>query len=308
MQASLSQDTFSTAVEPGPKQPACHASYARWHAQPEWVEAVVGYVVPSDQRPFNYMYQPPPGIPWQNSAFEQVPVEIADARPRGAGLSVDREGFELWDALSRLTDFADSAVVERIYYAEMAGLALAATGGSRAYVFDHLLRQREVGRPTLTFGRRADGSEPAAVGRVHVDYTEASGRRRLGLVLAQAGNAKPAHRHCIVDIWRPLVDPVLDTPLAVCDARSVQAQDLVPADVHYPNRSGEIYLAAHAAVHRWHYFSRMRPHEALVFKQYDSQLSGVARFTPHAAFDHPAMPPDAPLRRSIELRCLVLYD
>jgi hypothetical protein len=51
----------------------------------------------------------------------------------------------------------------------------------------------------------------------------------------------------------------------------------------------------------------MDRHEALVFKQYDSQVSGVARFTPHAAFDLPDVPADAPLRESIEIRCLVTY-
>jgi hypothetical protein len=43
----------------------------------------------------------------------------------------------------------------------------------------------------------------------------------------------------------------------------------------------------------------------LVFKQYDSQVNGVARFTPHAAFDLPDIATDAPLRQSIEIRCLV---
>jgi hypothetical protein len=51
----------------------------------------------------------------------------------------------------------------------------------------------------------------------------------------------------------------------------------------------------------------MDRHEALVFKQYDSQVSGVACFTPHSAFDLPDIPPAAPLRRSIEIRCLVTY-
>lgn len=46
----------------------------------------------------------------------------------------------------------------------------------------------------------------------------------------------------------------------------------------------------------------------LVFKQYDSRTDGVARFTPHAAFDLPDIPPEAPLRESIEIRCLVVYE
>ena len=43
-----------------------------------------------------------------------------------------------------------------------------------------------------------------------------------------------------------------------------------------------------------------------VFKQFDTDRS-VARFTPHAAFDHPHTPADAPLRESIEARILVLF-
>ena len=52
----------------------------------------------------------------------------------------------------------------------------------------------------------------------------------------------------------------------------------------------------------------MTTNEVLVFKQYDSRTSDVSRFTPHAAFLDPAAPIDAPLRASIEARCLVLFD
>ncbi|WP_367162277.1 hypothetical protein [Methylibium sp.] len=48
--------------------------------------------------------------------------------------------------------------------------------------------------------------------------------------------------------------------------------------------------------------------EALVFKQFDSDPEVAARFTPHAAFDLPDAPPDAPLRESIEVRCLVTFE
>jgi hypothetical protein len=34
---------------------------------------------------------------------------------------------------------------------------------------------------------------------------------------------------------------LLDAPLAVCDARSVDPHDLVPSDLIYPNRVGETY-------------------------------------------------------------------
>jgi hypothetical protein len=99
----------------------------------------------------------------------------------------------------------------------------------------------------------------------------------------------------------------VDTPLAVRDARSISVKDLVATDLYYRDRSGELYLVQESSRHRWAYFSGMDRGEALVFKRYDLQVSGVARFTPHSAFDLPDIPPDAPLRQSIEIRCLVTY-
>jgi hypothetical protein len=100
---------------------------------------------------------------------------------------------------------------------------------------------------------------------------------------------------------------VVDTPLALCDGRSVAAQDLVTAELRYPSRKGELSLVRESPRHRWVYFSQMDNGEALIFKQYDSQVNSVARFIPHSAFDLPDIPSDAPLRESIEVRCLVIY-
>lgn len=273
---------------------------------PQGVDASLSYLVPTELRPCSYACEPPPGVPWENCRYAPQVVRIADAR-RGPATSVQCEGFELWDAPSALRDFLDTEAVRATYYPEAAELALAATGARRAHVFDHLVRRREAGRPGLTFGRRATGGQAAANGRVHNDYSEASGLRRLALVLSDARERAEVARHAIVNIWRSIRGPVLDTPLAVCDARSVGAAELVSGEVRYAKRSGEIYLLTHSPRHRWSYYPAMDRHEALIFKQYDSQVSGVARFTPHAAFDHPQVPEGAPLRESIELRCLVVY-
>ncbi len=269
------------------------------------VVAGMGYLIPGAERPYTYMYDPPPGVDKQNCDFVMAPMAIADARAFAAKPALEAEGFELWQAPSRVRDFRDDDEVARVYYPEAAELACTATGGSRAVVFDHQVRQREAGRPALGFGRSGDGAKPAAVGRVHNDYSEASGRKRLDLVLGDA--AVGVGRYAIVNIWRSIAGPVLDTPLAVCDARSVLASELIASEIRYADRRGEIYLAHHSPRHRWAYFSAMDRHEALVFKQYDSQAGGVSRFTLHAAFDHPRTPPDAPLRQSIEVRCLVLF-
>ena len=281
--------------------------YAPAAPQIPTVPASVSYVCPSAEPLYNYMYEPPDGSPQHNCKYELRTVSVADARALLLAPSIHADGFELWDAPSNVPDFRDDDAVRRTYYEECAELACAVTGGGRAYVFDHQVRKREAGRPSLTFGRHGDGSKPAAAGRIHTDYSENSGRRRLVLVLG-AEKAASVERFCIVNIWRSIAGPVRDTPLALCDARSVSASDLQPSELRYTNRTGEIYLMSYSSRHRWFYYSAMDGHEALVFKQYDSQISGVARYTPHAAFDLPKIPADAPLRESIEVRCLVIMD
>jgi hypothetical protein len=275
---------------------------------PNDVDACLDYLCPTDRRPHSYTFEPPAGVPWENCAYASSLVRIRDARRACAPPSLEREGHVLCDAPSDVVDFRDEAAVRCVLYAESSALVLALTGASEVHVFDHLVRQREAGRPRLSFGRSAVNGRAAANGRIHNDYTEASGLQRLERVLPEPARRAGVQRHAIVNLWRSIKGPVLDTPLALCDSRSIRAGELVEADVHYPARTGEIYLLTQAPQHRWCYYPAMDRHEVLVFKQYDSQLSGVARFTPHAAFDHPHTPPDAPLRESIELRCLVLYN
>jgi len=254
------------------------------------------------------MYEPAGGAPRENFEYDLQRVSITDARTVALPTSVHREGFELWDAPSQVTNFRDDGAVGAIYYEECIALACLVTGASQGYVFDHVVRKREEGRPALTFGRAGDGKRPAALGRVHNDYTEESGARRLGLVIPDPETAAKVMRFSIVNIWRSLGGPVQDTPLALCDARTVSSRDLVPTEIRYQERTGEISMFAHSPRHQWSYYSHMDRHEALVFKQYDSQSSGVARFTPHSAFDLPEVPASAPLRESIEVRCLVVYS
>lgn len=106
----------------------------------------------------------------------------------------------------------------------------------------------------------------------------------------------------MINLWRPIRGPLVDAPLAVCDAGSVEPGDLIPTDLIYQERIGETYSVTYRASHRWYYFSRMRVDEVLLLKCYDSATDGRARFAPHTAFTDPTTPPDAPLRVSIELR------
>jgi hypothetical protein len=272
------------------------------------VQAELAYLQPSLERPFNYTYEPPAGTPWQNYRRDQRTVRIVDARHLASRPELGREGFALWDAPSSLHDFSDPDEIVRLYYPEVAELACAATGAANAYVFDHLVRKHMGGSAPLGFGRSAKAGPVAANGQVHNDYTEESGRKRLALVLGEQAAQRGVLRYSIVNVWRSIRAPVLDVPLAVCDARTVQGAELVRAELRYRRRTGEIYLGLHNPRHRWSYFSAIDRQEALVFKQYDSQADHIARFTLHSAFRHPNVPVAAQPRESIEARCLVVYQ
>ena len=272
--------------------------------RPASVIASLLYLGSSPDVPYSYVGRPPPGMPSDGCEYVARPVVVHDARVLSGLLDLDRNGFELWYAPTSVHDFLDEEEVESRYVPEVVSLILRVTAGATAHVFDTQLRRREFGRPPMTLGGRS-GPFAGPAGRVHVDYTEASGAARFGKVLA--GRPLP-RRFAIVNVWRSIgAAPVLDTPLALCDARSVRPEDLVATELRYPDRTGEISMLRHRADHLWSYVSEMRRDEVLLFKQYDSDRS-VARFVPHAAFDHPAMPPDAPPRQSIEARVLVTFQ
>ncbi|MGV3655590.1 MAG: CmcJ/NvfI family oxidoreductase [Noviherbaspirillum sp.] len=266
------------------------------------VVAELNYVSPPASRLYNYMYDPGPGTAPTNCRYDPRQCAISDARQAAMDPCLEVQGFQLSEVPTAVADFDDSIQIRDIYYPEVERLVRDLAGGTRAIVFDHQLRQREAGRPALTFGRHGDGSKPAAVGRVHNDYSERSGRRRLQMLLPSVDPHTP---FLILNLWRPVLYPAIDTPLAVCDARTVKSGDWVETDIIYPARTGEIYQARYSPDHRWSYYPEMTPQEVLVFKTFDSRAGNPGRMVPHCAFDDPTAPADAPPRRSIEIRCLV---
>ncbi|MFT4437480.1 CmcJ/NvfI family oxidoreductase [Caballeronia sp. 15715] len=266
------------------------------------VEAELNYLRAGEGRPVSYTFEPPPGVPWTSGALEPRRVTIRDARPLAAAgeLSLDKSGFERIEHRSTLTDFSDDAVIRSIYYDESAQVLLKATGAEKVVVFDHTLRD------SLN-GSRATSSLREPVRRVHNDQTFVSGPRRVRDHLpADEAARRLTHRFAIINLWRPL-DVVEQLPLALCDARSIAANDLVPSDLVYKDKVGETFSFTHNPAHRWYYFPKLRPDEALLLKIYDSRDDGTARLTAHTAFTDPTTPESAAPRRSIELRALVFW-
>jgi hypothetical protein len=198
-------------------------------------------------------------------------------------------------------EFYDDDEVKRVYYPEAENLLKKVTGASRVFIFDHTTRRRVPGAEDRRDGLR----QPVA--RVHVDHTAKSGPQRVRDLLADEAQQLLRGRVQVINLWRPIRGPLRDAPLAVCDAQSVEPDDLVPSDLVYPHRVGETYSVTYRPSHRWFYFREMRSDEVLLLKCYDSQRDGRARFAPHSAFTDPTTPTDAPPRESIEIRTLVFH-
>lgn len=270
----------------------------------EPVSATLEYLQNAQRRPVTYVPAPPDGQAREGADHVEMPVTIHDARGRVEPPTLDGEGYRLADAPSAMRAFTDAGAIQQVYYPEMEELARAASGARRAIVFDHLVRRRAPDSSS-PFGARA-GRRPGTATRVHCDFTPSSAQRRLALETQARGIGKVGH-YAILNLWRSTGLPVLDAPLALCDARTVRPSELVAADIVYPTRTGEIFELLYSPDHAWSYFHAMAFDEVLLFKQFDSR-EGVACYTPHAAFAHPATPADTPPRESIEARCLLIYD
>jgi hypothetical protein len=111
-----------------------------------------------------------------------------------------------------------------------------------------------------------------------------------------------------INVWRPIAEPLRDCPLAICDASSVEKQDLLATDLLYPDRTGQIYYVAFNPAHRWYYASDMQTDEVWIFKNYDSATDGRPRSTPHTAFLDPTHHPAVAARESVEFRAFAFFN
>ena len=262
------------------------------------MQAGIRYTVDTREKLVNETFGPNNIRRRTSGAEELQQVEISSGR--GKTFSLEENGFVLVEHKTAVKDFFDPAELEKVYYPEVAALIKKLTGAKRVHVFDHTLRSGDESEREARLVR-----EPVL--SAHNDYTEWSGPNRVREVLPEEAESLLTSRFAIIQVWRAINRPIESNPLAIADARSIAVDDLLVAERRYPHRVGQTYRLKYSPGHRWFYFPKMRRDEALVFKVYDSETDGRARFTPHTSFDDPTTPPGAPPRQSIEARALVFF-
>jgi hypothetical protein len=263
------------------------------------VEAELSFIVPDGRKPFSHQYDPPPGQPVRSHQYANRKVFIQDGRAIADAFSIDREGFALVPHATKTADLYDEDALKRTYYPETETLLKAETGAEKVVIFDHTIRTAHQ-RP------RGVGLPREAVLRVHNDYTLKSGPQRVRDLVPDEAEARLQRRFAIINVWRPIVGPLQQFPLALGDAASLAPDDIIATDLIYPDRVGEIYSIAYNSAQRWFYFPEMTRDEVVLLKTFDSDPAR-ARFSAHSAFADPNFPDPKILRESIEIRALVFF-
>jgi len=263
---------------------------------PYRIQATIRYVVKGESAIFypadrEKSYWPP----------DDHEMTITDARPFRDELSVARNGFALLQHRSAVRDFFDESEIERVLVPEVTQLAKQLNGASRVIAFGPVARTDD---PASRQGRLPSFG-------AHVDYGRRTVEDITRQMLGDDADRWLAQRVVLMNFWRPIA-PVFSSPLALCDAATVEATDLNPSEVRgglmdadRPPLHG--FNLSYNPAHRWYYTPRMQPDELYAFKLYDS-VAGVPQWTGHTAVIDPDTPAAAPARQSMEIRTISFIE
>lgn len=251
------------------------------------------YKDPEDgSAPFNYVEQPPEGMPQRNYVEDSHEVVLSDIRGREHEFDMNINGFGTVSGVeSKEKEFVDDEKIKSVYYPEVEKVLLDnAPGAKRIFIFDHTVRRSD------------PNAHRAPVNRAHIDQTTKSALQRVHYHMGDEAEELLKGRYRLINVWRPLNGPVVASPLAYADSRSVPDDDIVPVEHRYPHRTGETAGVKYTPNGKWYYWSGMKNDERILLQCYDSK--DKAR-TPHSAFVDPRTQPHFPGRESIEVRALV---
>ena len=285
------------------------------------VEADITYLAPGSFVNRRFVA---PGREVNTGRYQPYRVRIHDARPIACQFTLDRHGFVLAEHRSGVTDFMDKREVETLYPAEAEAAVKSLTGAD--FVVNRGWMVRTAGEippgAEKSVGYRHHGGVQPPAGEAHVDFLpDTAEAMAVSTWRERFPGAPPYRRFIISSLWRCFSPPPQDWPLAVCDGRSVAAEEGVPNTLvivdEIPDHDTmvgdwrEDRLGPSAAIfrfnagHRWWYFSAMNRDEVILLKFHDSDRS-AAWLVPHTAF-HDTSFADARPRQSIELRSIAYF-
>lgn len=229
-------------------------------------------------------------------------MTITDMRPLQQQISIARNGFALLNHTTVVKNFFDPQEIETVFYPEVVELAKQVNGAVHAIAFGPVARSDD---PANKQGRLP------AFG-AHVDYGRPTIEDQVRISMGQEAAAYWLQKRVILmNFWRPITT-VYRTPLALCDASTVQPDDLYDSEIRGglddPTRPPLYgFNLSFNPQHRWYYVRQMQPDEVFAFKLYDSDPARP-QWTGHTAINDPETPDNAPPRQSMEIRTISFVD
>ena len=225
-------------------------------------------------------------------------VVVFDARSRLGDLSLDVNGFTLVAHVTGLHDFRDDARIRERYYPEIEARAKEITGAEEVFITQHVVRTEDKSDFNKAYARF-----------VHCDYSLEDPLATAHKLLEGRGLDPSDYEgadFAWYNSWQPIHNPASRNPLAVIDAATLAANDVVDYFYTGYGKDGKSSMPVRNPDHEFYYFSDMATDELLFIKQLDSR-PGRASLCPHTSFDDPTADPDAPPRRSIEVRMMAVF-
>ncbi|MCJ1351381.1 MAG: hypothetical protein MMC33_001365 [Icmadophila ericetorum] len=235
-----------------------------------------------------------PSVPRQNLQWEKRTINITDIREQQEDFRIDRCGFQVLQHASKvssLTRFQDVSREDlQAYKRETAVLLGEKLGAVHVICYDFkvivpmsflLYFSVLTSVPAqLRINTRVDRQTLDLRDPLLADVTVKSGPEIIRTHLAIQDlerYAKPGYRFRIVNTWRILNPVAQDSPLALCDFRSVDPEDLIPADRVIPGIVGETYYLRYNDQQHWCWLENQTPEEPFMFLMYDTHPGNNAR-------------------------------
>jgi len=232
-----------------------------------------------------------------NTSIHDVVIHNGRPLAEANALDLDTTGFILTELPTTFSEHRDPEKVSTHYYPVVCEHLQRLTGAAHVFVASHLLRTEDGSSFNEAYARF-----------VHCDYPLRNPLKSARFALKELGSELDpmAYEFAWYNFWQPFDHEAEHNPLALIDSTSIEDGDLVEYLYTANGLSAPSTMPVQNPAHRFYYFPRMQLHEVLVFKQLDSRDGGRVA-CPHTSFDHPGASPDAPPRRSIEVRLICAF-
>ncbi|KAJ2994000.1 hypothetical protein NUW58_g1671 [Xylaria curta] len=213
-----------------------------------------------------------PGARRSNHEVEQTTVQVHPIENESQ-FNIDIHGFCVIKAKTNLDPdqaFANGEEVKRAYWEQIEKiLAQKFPEYTRIEGFDFTVRKRDEDFPAVS---RLYQDHEQPLRSPHIDWTAKGSKLQLRDSFPGQDHIWLDKDYDIINVWRPLLGPNNDWPLAMCDWTSIdQDEDVLLNDAIRRDKVDENAILHHNPAHRWYYIQDQADDELIVFRNSHSK-------------------------------------